>query len=205
MNAAMAFLGGAGLMYMLDPERGRRRRALVRDQMVHLVNATEDAAGGAVRDMANRMRGTVARTRRLLTPEDDVPDAVLAERVRAQLGPFAHRAIEVSAARGRVEVRGSIPRREAEPLLRVIRRVRGVADVDSRLEMDDSGADSGVPEPTSAVLPNLRSPAARAIAGASAAALLATAAARSRAARMALGLVGAALLVRAAATDQQTS
>ena len=102
MRTAMALLGGAGLMYLFDPERGRRRRALVRDKMVHLANTTEDAAEGVMRDMSNRMRGTVARTRRMLTPEGEVPDVVLVERVRAQLGPFAHRAIEVSAARGRV-------------------------------------------------------------------------------------------------------
>jgi osmotically-inducible protein OsmY len=206
MNAAMAMLGGAGLMYLLDPDRGRRRRALVRDQVVHLANKTEDAAEATMRDMTNRMRGTVARTRRMLTPEHDVPDEVLVQRVRSQLGPFAHRAIEVSAARGRVQLSGRVARPEAEPLLRVIRRIRGVADVDNQLEVDDS-AESSVQatDPSSPVLPNLRSPTARALMGVGAAALVALAAARSRIARMVLGAAGAALLVRTAATDQQAS
>jgi hypothetical protein len=43
---ALAFSGGAGLgaalMYLLDPERGRRRRKLLSDQIVHLVSQSDD-------------------------------------------------------------------------------------------------------------------------------------------------------------------
>lgn len=52
---------GAGLMYFFDPERGRRRRALVRDQMAHGTRITRDAAGATSRDMAHRASGTVSR------------------------------------------------------------------------------------------------------------------------------------------------
>jgi hypothetical protein len=42
---ALGYLGlGAGLMYFLDPDRGRRRRTLVRDQMAHADNVLGDAA-----------------------------------------------------------------------------------------------------------------------------------------------------------------
>src|SRR4051812_35769009 len=35
----LALVGlGAGLMYFLDPDRGRRRRALVRDQFIHALH-----------------------------------------------------------------------------------------------------------------------------------------------------------------------
>ena len=37
---------GVALMYFLDPERGRRRRALVRDRLAHGARLTRDAAGG---------------------------------------------------------------------------------------------------------------------------------------------------------------
>ena len=61
MDRTVAFLAGAsfgaGLMFMLDPQQGRRRRALARDQAVRLAHDAEDAAGVVDRDMRNRARG----------------------------------------------------------------------------------------------------------------------------------------------------
>jgi hypothetical protein len=56
---------GAGLMYFLDPQAGRRRRALVRDQVTHSVHATTDAIESTRRDLTNRAQGIAARTRRI--------------------------------------------------------------------------------------------------------------------------------------------
>ena len=46
---AAALLGGIGigaaLMYLLDPDRGRRRRALVRDKAVHFARVSGDRLG----------------------------------------------------------------------------------------------------------------------------------------------------------------
>lgn len=54
---------GAGLMYLLDPLEGDRRRALVRDKVVHLLNTASDAAGVTARDVAHRARGLAAEAR----------------------------------------------------------------------------------------------------------------------------------------------
>jgi hypothetical protein len=51
---------GAALMYFLDPDRGGRRRALLRDKVVGLSNDIGDAATGAARDLRNRAQGIVA-------------------------------------------------------------------------------------------------------------------------------------------------
>lgn len=51
---------GAGIMYLLDPDGGRRRRALVRDQLVSAGHKASDAVGATSRDMTNRARGVVA-------------------------------------------------------------------------------------------------------------------------------------------------
>lgn len=54
---------GAALMYLLDPTGGRRRRALLRDQAMHLAHEAGDAAGMTARDVRNRGQGMLAETR----------------------------------------------------------------------------------------------------------------------------------------------
>ncbi|HEX9149329.1 MAG TPA: YtxH domain-containing protein, partial [Thermoanaerobaculia bacterium] len=48
---------GAALMYLFDPERGKRRRALVRDKLVHATHATAQKVGVASRDATNHLQG----------------------------------------------------------------------------------------------------------------------------------------------------
>lgn len=54
---------GAGLMYFLDPERGDRRRALVRDKVVHYGHVVEDSVSSTARDLGNRAKGVVSEVR----------------------------------------------------------------------------------------------------------------------------------------------
>ena len=50
MKEVIALLGGLGagalLMYLLDPDRGNRRRALIRDKVVKLNRQTQEALSG---------------------------------------------------------------------------------------------------------------------------------------------------------------
>jgi hypothetical protein len=56
--AALTGFGlGAGLMYLLDPDMGRRRRALLRDKAVSLGHQASDVAAKVGRDMKNRAHG----------------------------------------------------------------------------------------------------------------------------------------------------
>lgn len=73
-----ATIGGI-LVYFLDPDTGRRRRALVKDRAVNLVKEADRAIGKASRDLSNRARGTVAETRSRL-PLRNVSDEVLSNR-----------------------------------------------------------------------------------------------------------------------------
>jgi len=61
MDRTVAFLAGAGLgaglMYILDPQQGRRRRALARDKAVSLAHEVQDTAEVVARDASNRARG----------------------------------------------------------------------------------------------------------------------------------------------------
>ena len=53
---------GAGLMYFLDPEVGRRRRALCRDQLVRATHQIEAGIEKALKDARNRAQGLAAET-----------------------------------------------------------------------------------------------------------------------------------------------
>ncbi len=48
---------GAGLMFLLDPQMGRRRRALAGAKAVRLAHETQDVAGAVVEDAKNRAQG----------------------------------------------------------------------------------------------------------------------------------------------------
>lgn len=62
---------GAGLMYFLDPERGNRRRALVRDKVVHYGHVVEDEVSAKARDLSNRAKGVVHEVRESMPGRSD--------------------------------------------------------------------------------------------------------------------------------------
>jgi BON domain-containing protein len=126
---------GAGLAYLFDPNRGNRRRALIRDKMLWASRKTGDAAGAVAEDVKNRMYGTYAALRSS-TESAPVSDEVLVARVRRQLGRVvSHRhAVDVSAWKGVVTLHGPIWAAEEPVAVRTARRVRGVTDVRNELE-----------------------------------------------------------------------
>jgi len=139
-----AAAAGAALMYLLDPERGGRRRSLVRDQALRMARRTGDAFDVTSRDLTNRARGVVAdlQARFRDTP---VSDDTLRARVRARLGAVVGYAgaIDVEVVAGAVTLRGPALAHDVEHLLRRVRAVRGVRDVDHRLQVHPEAA--GVP------------------------------------------------------------
>jgi YtxH-like protein len=54
---------GVGLMYLLDPQAGRRRRALVRDKAHSWANDAEDYAEKTARHLRNKAQGVVHEAR----------------------------------------------------------------------------------------------------------------------------------------------
>jgi hypothetical protein len=139
MNITSLLVGagaGAGLMYLLDPDLGNRRRALMRDQLVRARHLTEDAVDATSRDVRNRARGVVAELRSRLVPAD-VTDDVLHERVRARLGQTVRyaRSIETFVADGVVTLRGPVLADDVARVVRRVRQVPGVRAVENRLDV----------------------------------------------------------------------
>jgi hypothetical protein len=69
-SQACAFLTGlavgAGLMYLLDPQGGRRRRAVVRDKVLSWAGDTAGYAGKKGRHLGNVARGMAHEARSLV-------------------------------------------------------------------------------------------------------------------------------------------
>jgi hypothetical protein len=63
-NLLTAVALGAGLVYYLDPVSGRRRRRLLRDQLIHGVTKSRKMADARYRDVKNRASGTYHELRR---------------------------------------------------------------------------------------------------------------------------------------------
>ena len=131
---ALTSLGlGAGIMYLADPQEGRRRRARLRDAVAHTSHTLEAATSTASRDMENRLTGVAARTLASLVERPAPIDDVLAARVRARVGRLVSHpgAIEVKATAGLVALGGPVFEAEVEQLVNGVRAVPGVTQVDS--------------------------------------------------------------------------
>jgi uncharacterized membrane protein len=128
-----ATVGGL-LVYFLDPDTGRRRRALVKDRSVNLIKEADRAVEKASRDLSNRARGAFAEARSLV-PLRPLSDEVLVEQVRARMGhaiSFPH-FVEVSAREGAVTLRGAVLEPELNCLLSAVRSIRHVSSVHNEL------------------------------------------------------------------------
>src|SRR5919108_5389031 len=129
---------GAGAMYILDPDTGRRRRALARDKLILGQRKTSEAASATARDLKNRTLGLLAEARSRFA-ESGISDEIIRERVRSKLGFLVRHpaALEVQVTNGHVVLSGPVLSDELEQLISGIRSVRGVEDVENRLEVHD--------------------------------------------------------------------
>lgn len=206
MSLMAAAGAGAAAMYLLDPDRGRRRRALIRDKAVHAAHVASDAAGTTRRDVANHARGLAAVTRRRFTA-DERDDSIIVERVRAGLGRVVSHpgSIAVTANQGLVTLSGPVLADEAEKVLSEVRGVRGVEDVVDQLTRHEDGSNvpglqGGSPrEARPEILQENWTPAMRLASAVAGGALAASAIGghRPNPLTAVLGLAGAALLARA--------
>jgi uncharacterized membrane protein len=216
MSSRTLFTGfgiGAMAAYLLDPDRGARRRGLIRDKLVSAGSTAEDAIDATRRDVANRARGVVASLRLSLRRGDRVDDVVLAERVRARLGGVVSHpgSIDVAVCDGHVTLCGPIFSGEAPRLLKRVASVRGVRSVEDQLDKRDSAGDEPglqpgpvgrrTGQPTGQRMEFMQahwSPSARLVAGVTGAGLVLYGRTRSGMLGTLIGGIGAALLARAA-------
>lgn len=166
---------GAAAMYLADPDRGRRRRAVAADKMRSLAGKAGDAFDVASRDMGNRIQGLRAQASRTLARRgaQSPDDETLVARVRKEIGrAVSHpRAVKVDAQQGRVTLYGHVLEQEKRPLLDCVHTVSGLTELQDHLEVHQSAA--GIPSlqgegkarrSTSALMQDTWPPALRAVA-----------------------------------------
>lgn len=141
-RTTMKWLGGVALgaaaMYLSDPDRGRRRRALARDKMQSLAVRAGDALDIASRDFVNRVQGLRARASQVIAGRRKrADDSVVAARVRAKIGRTTSHphAIKVMVHDGCVTLNGPVLAEEKEQLLNTVRVVPGVTAVEDQLQV----------------------------------------------------------------------
>jgi uncharacterized membrane protein len=196
---------GAGLMYLFDPARGKRRRALIRDKAAHGVNKTGDAIGKTSRDLSHRARGVLADAGSLFYRKK-FDDEVIVARVRSKLGRLVSHphAISVTSENGKVTLSGPIPAGEAGRLINRVSAIAGVKGVVDNLEIHDetehiSALQGGEPRRgrSFAFSKTNWSPTARLIAGTAGGALAFYAVRRRKMLSTPIAVAGLSLLTRA--------
>ena len=207
MNKGLAMLGalglGAGLMYLLDTDRGRRRRARLRDKATHALNESRRSMRITAQDFRNRVRGLSAGAKTLVN-RTPVSDEVLVERVRSKMGRVVSHphSINVSADNGRVTLSGPILTNEVAKLIVCASSIPGVTGVENMLASHEEAGD--VPglqgghskRERSEFMQENWSPTAKVIAGATGGALLIYGAKHPKVLGAAAGVLGAGLIAR---------
>lgn len=121
-------------MYLFDSSRGKRRRALVRNKVIHAAKV----AGKTGRDVRNHVGGVFAEVGSLFQTRD-ISDDVVTARVRAKLGRVVSHpsAIEVNSVNGSIILSGPILAGEEHPWLESVAVIHGVKNIENQLELHD--------------------------------------------------------------------
>jgi len=136
---------GAGLMYLLDPQGGRGRRAMARDKSVSALKNGGKAAAKTSRHLGNKTKGLVSQAGSKLRQSDLVDDlanhgGALLKRVQKKVRHAVSHpsAIEAAVEEGKVILRGLVLASEVAALLAAIGSIQGIGEIENQLEIHES-------------------------------------------------------------------
>jgi uncharacterized membrane protein len=177
---------------------------VVRNKIFGKLSHVDEAGAVVAVDLRNRLQGVFAGLRTRVRSRE-VPDEVLAERVKAKLGRVLSHpgSVEVAANRGTVTLTGIILTHEADRVLKAILTVPGVRRVTDQLEQHKEQGNvpalqGGRPRVQRVdIMQEHWSPATRMLVGGGGATLVACALARRSPLSILFALAGGAMLLRA--------
>lgn len=139
---------GAAVAYFLDPNQGRARQALARDQLAAFFRRSNRKAAGATRYAASTAQGWTQRMVTLTSERPAGDDVTIRQRVESEVfrDPAIDKgAITIDVENGVVVLRGELDQPDQiQAIERAARGVRGVVGVQSLLHQ------AGTPAPNKA-------------------------------------------------------
>lgn len=147
----ISLLLGAGIgalgTYLLDPDRGRSRRARLGDQAAALLRRSGRQLDRTGRMVTSTVEGKARALRHIGPGEAPANDAALVERVESDLyrdSAVPKGAININAENGVIVIRGELPDLETrERIGATIRRIPGVWDVTDLTHLVGEAAPTG--------------------------------------------------------------
>jgi hypothetical protein len=147
---------GAGLVYFLDPDRGKGRRAQTRDRLAATFRRAGRAAGKRRRLSQGPITGLAARVAGAVSSRESMNDATLTAKVESELFRDAEvpkGRINVNAENGTVILRGVAESRDQiEQLLAQTASIAGVRVARSLLRTDDEPVETAIERPGKAAI-----------------------------------------------------
>ncbi|MCC6367540.1 MAG: BON domain-containing protein [Bryobacterales bacterium] len=133
-GAAGVGIGALG-MYLFDPDRGKRRRTLVRDKAVKAYKETVETVAKTEEDLINRAKGLAAEVKSTIAHEE-VEDSVLLARIRSRMGHLVKnpQTVNVAVKEGKVSLEGKLSHAEYHALMASIRHTPGVKGLVNQLQ-----------------------------------------------------------------------
>lgn len=135
---------GAAIMWLLDPNSGRRRRALVRDRTLAFFRRGARRGVRAGRAVGAEAYGLSQKATHVREEPKDFDDQTLKNKVETELFRDADAPkgqVDVNAQNGVVQLRGEVESPELiDELIERARKVQGVRDVENLLHLPGTPA-----------------------------------------------------------------
>ena len=135
---------GLAVMYLLDPQQGKRRRHVLRDRVTARMRRAAREGERKARYSAGKARGAVADATSPGRDSSELNDPALAAKVESELfrPPDAPKAtVDVNVERGVVYLRGEVASEDqVQDLIQRAQRVDGVVRAESLLHLPDEPA-----------------------------------------------------------------
>src|SRR5215470_12993008 len=131
MRSIGAFVVGAGLAYIFDPQSGTWRRHVLRDRSVAVLGRYGRRSVRKTKYVAGRVEGVAAQAADAVSaPEEDVDDATVRDRILSQAFREAGVTtgdVAVDVADGTATLRGTLG--SVDPVHDLVERVRAVPGI----------------------------------------------------------------------------
>jgi hypothetical protein len=141
LQTLITMLMGAVVMYYLDPQLGGRRRALLRDQMIKVMNRVQDDLDNRAEDMQKQARGMAIEAVKRIG-EEKADNVTMASSIRTKMGRIVSHpgAVNVMVEGNTITLTGDILANEVQPFVTAVKEMSGNRQVDNQLTVHEDAA-----------------------------------------------------------------